>query len=127
MKGAVSWATVTRHSHRVRTAALVSASSPDLQKRLRERRTYQFDRSSTNASSRRPPVVASSASSDLVTHVHRVGELGQDPAVEHGSVLNGDRVCAGIEPFERCVRHPERIGVPQRHQVLAHHVFDYLG
>ena len=54
VNGASSWATVSRQVRSVAKAA----GSPS-QKRRRERRTYQFERSSMNAAMARPESVAS--------------------------------------------------------------------
>ncbi len=63
MNGASSRVTVSRHSYSVANAAAPSGSAGPTQNRRRERRTYQFDRSSMNAESRRPARAESNASS----------------------------------------------------------------
>ncbi len=61
VNGASSVATVTRHSYSVGNAAIESclALARGSQNRRRQRRTYQFDRSSTKRWIRRPAAVAS--------------------------------------------------------------------
>src|SRR2546430_6833334 len=52
--GAISPDTVRKASYRVWYAAALSRSDCDFQKRLRDRRMYQLERSSTNRWMRRP-------------------------------------------------------------------------
>ena len=65
--GAISFVSVTSAECRVANAAAPSADSGPSQNRRRDRRTYQFDRSSISAASRRPAAAVSNASSDAVT------------------------------------------------------------
>ena len=93
--GAISSAKRDRHSCSVAKAARWSASATASpwrppQKRARETRTYQFDRSSTNVSSRRPAPVASYASrrcGDRRRSPHRsaTGSSGRAPAARPAS------------------------------------------
>src|SRR3989442_15939331 len=62
MKGASSWDRLTSTWYSVWYALRLSASDSDFQNRRRERRTYQVERSSTKASSRRAAVGGSYAS-----------------------------------------------------------------
>ena len=62
MKGAISWETVSSAVSSVAKAA----PSPS-QKRRRDPRTYQLERSSTKSAMARPAVVVSNASSRSVT------------------------------------------------------------
>lgn len=52
VKGAVSFASVTRHAWRVAYALFLSSSRPAFQKRARLRRRYQFERASTKSTMR---------------------------------------------------------------------------
>ena len=110
--GASSRVTVRRQ---VQRSSAASASLPvPRQNRRRDSRTYQFDRSSTNAASRRAALVAVvvvQVSGDLLDGV---GQLGQDPARQvracpvAGLASSRDRV----EPCEMSVEAEEAVGVP---------------
>ena len=76
--GASSCEIVVRHSWSVACAA----GSDDFQNRGRERRTYQFDRSSTSSASACAPLNESKASSESVTVRDRAVQPGTDPPVE---------------------------------------------
>ena len=67
MIGAISRVSTCRHSYRVANAADPSWVSGPSQNRRRDRRTYQFDRSSMNAASRRPAAAVSKPSMFEVT------------------------------------------------------------
>ncbi len=67
VNGASSLHSVTRQAYRVWYAASLSASFSDFQKRRRLRRTYQLERSSTNAWMARPALVGSYSSRCSVT------------------------------------------------------------
>ena len=68
-----------RHSCSVACAA----GSDDFQKRGRDRRTYQFERSSTSSASAWAPLSASNSSSASVTVRTVRCSRERDPAVEH--------------------------------------------
>src|SRR5262252_666538 len=65
--GAISLVSVFSAAESVAKAAAPSLVAGPAQKRGRDRRTYQFDRSSMNAASRRPAAAESKASSAPVT------------------------------------------------------------
>jgi hypothetical protein len=71
-----------------------AAASPS-QNRRREVRTYQFDRSSTNAASRRPARAESKSSSASVTSA--VTSCSSDSA-QRSSVV-GVPCCSGVQPL----------------------------
>src|SRR5215469_17930326 len=65
--GAISFVRTTSASCKVANAEAPSAVAGPSQNRRRDRRTYQFDRSSISPASRRPAAAVSNASSDAVT------------------------------------------------------------
>ena len=112
VNGARSCAVVSRHSRRVAKAA----PSPS-QKRRRERRTYQFERSSTKAAMARPAVVASKSSSRSVTSA--TVALSRDRAQRSSSVSS---------PVDlRLVGAEEGVRVPELAQEQAHALADRVG
>ncbi len=97
-----------------------AAGSPS-QKRRRERRTYQFERSSTNWAISRPAVWVSKSSSAAVTPVGHGGELGQRPAVQQRPVGARRRRTRGRIPAVGLrVQGEEARRVPVGEQHLAH-------
>src|SRR5712691_3361329 len=66
-KGAISSVSVVTHSYSVANAEAPSTEDGPSQNRRRDRRTYQLDRSSMSAASRRPAAAVSKDSSDRVT------------------------------------------------------------
>ena len=92
VSGAISRVTTYRHSCRVASAA----GSPS-QKRRRERRTYQLDRSSTYAASRRPGALG-------VEALQRLGDRRGEP-------VRLARAPSGRAPAGRPARVPGRPGV----------------
>src|SRR5579862_4060772 len=67
--GAISRVSVSSAVYRVANAAAPSGVAGPSQNRRRDRRTYQLDRSSMNAPSRRPAPTVSNSSSAAVTSV----------------------------------------------------------
>ena len=119
VSGAISRVTVSTTSCSVRSAAL----SP-CQKRRRERRTYQLDRSSTNADSSLPARWVSYASSACVDLVDQRVEFAQQPAVQDRALGRG-RVGRGRRPVGRTgVQGLEGDRVPVRQERLADDLLD---
>ena len=95
--GASSFASVTRHSYSVAYAASLSLSLSDFQKRRRLRRTYQFERSSTNASIRR---VTDSTSKSCRRSVSSPISWCSSESTQRSSSLyaRSPSACAGVQP-----------------------------
>ena len=128
VSGALSCATVTRHSHSVRKAACVSASAPDFQNRRRDAAHVPVrEVVDETVDALRPPAVASKLFERVGRDPDRVVELGEDPAVHLAIARRAGCPRRRIEVFQRRVGDPERIRVPQRQQVLAQALFDDLG
>ena len=108
--GASSSATVRRHSCSVACAA----GSAAFQNRARERRTYQFERSSTNDSSACAARSASNPSSASVTS--RTVEWRRERTHRSSTCVAGTASVGalGRPAVERRVGHEERVGVPER-------------
>ena len=113
--GASSRVSTSRHS-----CSVASAAGSPSQKRRRDRRTYQFDRSSTKSASRGPARCVSKPSSAASTSRTSRLQLGQQPPVEHRPVRRlGVRLASGVQPLVRRVERLERRRVPVGQQHLA--------
>ena len=120
MIGAISRLSVVSTSYSVAYAARLSASSSPFQKRRRLRRTYQFDRSSTNASIARVArmrVVPVERGAHLADQ--RV-EARQDPSVQQGAGAVDAIGLVRRPAVEARVGDEEAVRVPQRQEEAAH-------
>ena len=132
MTGAISLVRTTSTSCSVANAAAPSAEEGPSQNRRRDRRTYQFDRSSISAAIRRPAAAESNASSDAVTSRTQALQLRQQPPVQQRPLSGGRRRSAGLRRPRVAsgsgrvrVQHQERDRVPVGQQHLAHDLVEH--
>ncbi len=97
VNGAMSSVTTYRHS-----CSVASAAGSPAQNRRRERRTYQFDRSSTYAESRRPAFCVSyAASASSTSRASRCASESAHRSSAERSAAGGAAVVVGSKPASR--------------------------